>query len=103
MDEQFARVVELIAQQPTNPETPDGVVGRLQRLCCAAAQALSASGAGMSVMAEDGVRGVAAVSDPASERVEDLQFLLGEGPCIDAFATRRPVLVPDLADGAMSR
>jgi hypothetical protein len=65
--------------------------------------ALSASGAGVSVMAEDGVRGVAAASDPASERIEELQFVLGEGPCIDAFASRRPVLVSDLTDGAAHR
>jgi hypothetical protein len=62
-----------------------------------------ASGVGLSVMAADGLRGITAASDPASERIEELQFLLGEGPCIDAFATRRPVLVPNLADGAMNR
>lgn len=84
-------------------ESPGGVVGALQRLCKAAVGALSASGAGVSVMAEDGARGVAAASDPASERIEELQFVLGEGPCIDAFAWRRPVLVPDLADGAAQR
>jgi hypothetical protein len=82
---------------------PDGVVGALQRLCTVAAGALSASGAGVSVMAEDGARGVAAASGPASERIEELQFVLGEGPCIDAFASRRPVLVPDLTDGTTHR
>jgi hypothetical protein len=54
-------------------------------------------------MAEDGVRGVAAVSEPACEPLEELQFTLGEGPCLDAFAGRSPVLVPDLSDGAMRR
>jgi len=91
-----------VARQPA-AGAPDGVVGTLQRLCKAAAGALAASGIGVSVMAEDGARGVAAASDPASERVEELQFVLGEGPCIDAFATRRPVLVPDLTDGASQR
>jgi len=32
-----------------------------------------------------------------------LQFVLGEGPCIDAFEGRRPVLVAELADGAVGR
>ena len=91
-----------VAQQRTT-QAPDGVVDALQRLCSAAAGALSASGAGVSVMAEDGVRGVGAASDPASELIEELQFVLGEGPCIDAFASRRPVLVPDLMDGAAHR
>jgi GAF domain-containing protein len=103
MDDQLARVVALIAQQPTGPDAGDGVAGVLHRLCAAAVPALAASGAGISVMAEHEVRGMTTASDPVSERVEELQFVLGEGPCIDAFATRRPVLVPDLADGPMTR
>ena len=103
MGDDYSRVAAFIAQQPTTPDQPAGVVGMLQRLCGAAVHALSASGVGLSVMAANGIRGITAASDPVSERIEELQFLLGEGPCIDAFATRRPVLVPDLADGAMSR
>lgn len=103
MDDQLARVVALIAQQPGGPHAGDGVAGFLHRLCAAAVPALAAAGAGLSVMAEDGVRGMTTASDPVTERIEELQFLLGEGPCIDAFAARRPVLVPDLADGAMRR
>ena len=99
MDNQLARVVALIAQQPAGPDGGDGVASFLRRLCGAVVPALAASGAGLSVMADDEVRGLTTASDPAAERIEDLQFVLGEGPCIDAFATRRPVLVPDL--GAM--
>jgi ANTAR domain/GAF domain len=83
--------------------TGDGVIGQLQRVCRDAARALSASGVGVSVMAANGVHGVATASDPATEQIEELQFTVGEGPCVDAFATSRPVLVPDLADGAMGR
>jgi GAF domain-containing protein len=79
------------------------VAGYLQRLCAAAVPPLAASGAGLTVMADDEVRGLTTASDPVAERIEELQFLLGEGPCIDAFAARRPVLIPDLADGAMRR
>lgn len=98
-------VTGAMAHTPRQPaaEAPDGVVRALQRLCSAAVGALSASGAGVSVMAEDGARGVAAASDPASEQIEELQFVLGEGPCIDAFASRRPVLVPDLTAEAANR
>ncbi|WIM92562.1 GAF and ANTAR domain-containing protein [Actinoplanes oblitus] len=35
-------------------------------------------------------------SDAVSARVEQLQFLLGEGPCRDAYATAGPVLADDL-------
>jgi hypothetical protein len=103
MEADLARVVKLIAQQPAAPGDRDGVLGSLRRLCTAAAQALSAAGAAMRVMAEDAVRGVTVASDPVSERMEELQFVLGEGPCIDAFTSRRPVQVPNLAGDAVNR
>ena len=93
VNERVMVITELIAHQSNGPV---GTVELLRRVCGAAAQALSASGAGISVMTEAGVRGATAASDPASERREELQFVLGEGPCRDAFATRRPVLIPDL-------
>jgi hypothetical protein len=36
-------------------------------------------------------------SAPFVEEVEEVQYNLGEGPCLDAFATRAPVMIPDLA------
>jgi hypothetical protein len=44
-----------------------------------------------------------AASGPSSRRLEELQFSLGEGPGIDAFASRRPVLVADLLAHGSSR
>ncbi|WP_328459584.1 GAF and ANTAR domain-containing protein [Actinoplanes sp. NBC_00393] len=95
-EERRALARNLIGRQPT------GLV-LLQRVCRAAVEALSASGSGISVMTADGTRGVCATSDPVAERVEELQFVLGEGPCIDAFAARRPVLTADLSDRADDR
>ncbi|GLZ00679.1 GAF and ANTAR domain-containing protein [Actinoplanes sp. NBRC 103695] len=103
MDDRKSVIADLVARQPAEPA---GTAGLLRRVCRAAAKALSASGTGLSVMTEDGVRAATAASDPISERIEDLQFVLGEGPCMDAFASRRPVLVPDLDElgcGAGSR
>jgi hypothetical protein len=102
VDGVLAQFRALIAGQPDLAGQGD-TAGLLKRLCGAAVQTLSASGAGVAVMTDDGVRGVGAASDPGSERLEELQFTLGEGPCVDAYALRRPVLVPDLADGAMAR
>ncbi|HEY6647248.1 MAG TPA: GAF and ANTAR domain-containing protein [Mycobacterium sp.] len=98
----FARAKADIAGQ-SDPGGQGGTVALLQRVCGAAVKTLSASGAGVTVMTGDGVRGVSAASDPGSARLEELQFTLGEGPCVDAYASRRPVLIPDLADGAMTR
>jgi hypothetical protein len=35
-------------------------------------------------------------SDAAAARLDEIQFDLGEGPCWDALATRRPVLTSDI-------
>jgi hypothetical protein len=102
-DDPVARVRALMAAQPSGAEPGDGVVAELRRLCRAATGALSGSGAGLSVMAEDGLRGVTAASDPTAEHLDELQFVFGEGPCIDAFEARRPVLVPDVMDSAVHR
>lgn len=88
--------------QNSDPAVADAM-GQLRDVCRAASRALSASGVGLSVMRADGSYGMATASDPATERIEELQFTFGEGPCVDAFATSRPVLVPDVADGAMLR
>jgi ANTAR domain len=39
---------------------------------------------------------VMCVTDEVSERLEELQLTLGEGPCPDAFGSGGPVLAPDL-------
>jgi len=101
-DEQIAAVRALIAERDP-AGGPLGVVGWLRRLCIVATQALPAAGVGVSLIGEDGSRGVAAASDPMSETLEKLQFAVGEGPCIDAFAARCPVLEPDLGNGVTAR
>jgi hypothetical protein len=103
VEEVFTQFRALIAGQPDRGGH-GGTAGLLRRVCGVAVQALSASGAGVSMMtAQGGGRGVGAASDPGSARLEELQFTLGEGPCMDAYASRRPVLMSDLAAGAMTR
>ncbi|WP_409494564.1 GAF and ANTAR domain-containing protein [Amycolatopsis sp. cmx-11-12] len=68
---------------------------------------LSVTGAGATVLAEmptgngdgDGrpSRGLVHATNPVSAGLEDLQLTVGEGPCLDAFASGGPVLVADLA------
>jgi GAF domain-containing protein len=79
------------------------VVDELRRLCRLAVRTMPALGAGLSVVATDRQVTLLAAADPTSERLEDLQFVLGEGPCVDAAAERRPVLVPDLATDGPGR
>lgn len=77
--------------------------GWMQRLCRVATRELSASGVGMSVMSPSGAVTVLATSSPASENIEQLQFTMGEGPCLDAYEFGRPVLTPDLSVAADKR
>lgn len=93
----MARANELIDDEPLAPHGPSGTPGRLERLCSALARALPAAGVGLSLLTADTYGGgTVAASDARSRALEDLQFTLGEGPCIDAYASRRPVLEPDL-------
>jgi hypothetical protein len=102
--EPYQRVLDLIAAQPPMARAePGDVADRLRRLCCAATMALSASGVGISVLSQAGATGVFAASNEQCERLEELQFVLGEGPCIDALRDRRPVLVSHLDDEAAAR
>jgi hypothetical protein len=103
MDDHMERVRSLIAAEPTPLHDLDGIRGLMLRLCAAMGRVVGASGVGLTVMAKDGVRGVIVATDPATERLEELQYTLGEGPCVDAFGRQHPVLVPSLADGAMTR
>lgn len=66
-------------------------------LCRHAVRNLPIDGAGLTVGATDGLQAVVAATDGLARELEDLQFLTGEGPCVDAFATDRVVVQPDLA------
>jgi len=73
------------------------------RLCTVSADAVEMSGAGIMLMSDDVPKGSICSSDAVSARLEELQFDLGEGPCIDAYEHAQPVLEPDLADSETPR
>jgi len=94
-------VLSLVAREPVRADDQPTVVGRLQRLCRVARRDLAASGVGVSVVSDRGSLLTAAASSGRSAKIEELQFALGEGPCLAAIASSRPVHVPDLmAEGA---
>lgn len=85
-----------MSAQPTNDR---GRIGsRLHQVCLAAASGMDVSGAVVTLRSTSGSEAVAAASDPSSRAVAELEFSLGEGPSVDAFAHGRPVLVADLDD-----
>jgi GAF domain-containing protein len=72
-------------------------------LCRVSAEITATSGAAIMVMTEGAPRASFCASGPVSELLDDLQFTLGEGPCIEAFERDRIVLEPDLASPAKPR
>lgn len=83
----------------------DGDPGELgtKRLCQVCAEVTGMTGAGIMLMSDDVPRGALCTTDEVSALIEDLQFALGEGPCVDAFHHDAPVLEPDLAEPATPR
>lgn len=73
------------------------------RLCTACVDILGVSGAGIALITDGQHRGSLGASNSAIRVVEELQFTLGEGPCIDAFHSLEAVHAPDLGDVASNR
>lgn len=65
-------------------------------LCGSCSDHLGVTGVGMALMSEAGHQGVVGATDGTAKTMEDLQFTLGEGPCVDSSHEGRPVLQPDL-------
>jgi hypothetical protein len=89
-----ARTAEILSTIAAAGRDDGGLPHRLVTAC---GRALPVSGVGMVLMSHDGPAGTVAVTDGSAAKLEDLQFTLGEGPCVDASRSGRPVLQPDLA------
>jgi GAF domain-containing protein len=74
-----------------------------ERLCRCCAEITGTDGGGIMLFHEGGSRGSVCTTDSVSTLIEELQFTLGEGPCIDACRHGRPILEPDLLSPATSR
>jgi hypothetical protein len=65
-------------------------------LCSTCVGLSGVDGVAVSVVYEGASRGTFGSSSTSSRRLDEYQFTFGEGPCLDAVATREAVLVPDL-------
>lgn len=86
--------VEEMLQSLASPAVGPPLIDRLCELC---ATSLSVTGVGVSVTAGRGMQSAVASTDVISSRIEQMQELFGEGPCVDAVATGAPVLMDDLS------
>ena len=69
------------------------------RICQACVDGLDIDGAAISLLTASVSRATLWATDPTAELLEDLQFTLNEGACMEAATTGNPVLVPDLHRG----
>jgi hypothetical protein len=75
-------------------DTDDVALAR--RICRACISGLGVDGAVLSVLTATVSRTTLWASDATAELLEELQFTLNEGACMEAASTGRPVFVPDL-------
>jgi len=74
----------------------DDATTAVARLARAARQMIpAATGAGVSLLDADGTRISTASTDPAVEAADALQYQLGMGPCLSAWATQEPQRIED--------
>jgi GAF domain/ANTAR domain len=96
MADRYTQVKALIAAQPMPPGVePAAVV--LQQLCAAASGHLPITETAATILSDTGVPAVIAASGRLAQNLEDIQNTAGEGPGVDAYHKRRPILVPALA------
>ncbi|MGA4849880.1 GAF and ANTAR domain-containing protein [Streptomyces sp. G5(2025)] len=66
-----------------------------RRLCRALCEGLPADGASLAFLTETPYRQLLHATDPLTLRLEELQFLADEGPCVSAAVSGKPLLVED--------
>jgi hypothetical protein len=66
------------------------------QLCQACVQVLDVDGLSLAMISGRTVRETLCAQGPDALKIDQLQFALDEGPCLEAYSQGRPVLVPDL-------
>ena len=67
------------------------------------AEITGVDGAGIMLLADGHPQASVCTSDYISSRIEELQYTLGEGPCIDAHRQHTPIAEPDLSEPTTPR
>jgi hypothetical protein len=73
------------------------------RLCAVCPGVVGVTGAGVMLMSGDIPHGSLSTTDDVSQLIEELQYTLGEGPCVDAYQQDSVVAEPDLAEPVARR
>ncbi|MFD2079813.1 GAF and ANTAR domain-containing protein [Actinopolymorpha cephalotaxi] len=87
-------LTRLVAQN--GPQAP-------RRICEAVVASSLADGAAVTLISDPDRQEPICATDEIATRLDELQFSLAEGPCLDAHSLGQPVLVSDIADPADTR
>lgn len=92
--ERLLRILALLGSD----EGPSG-----RRLCEVAAKVTAMTGAGIALMTDRGPQATLGATDTVSALIEDLQYTLGEGPCVDAYRLGTVIAEADLTAPSAAR
>lgn len=84
---------ERLGAAVTGAESP---LAAADRLCEACVDLLEVDGASISLIKDGTTQGTFGSSGELARALDELQFTYGQGPCMDAVATNRPVSAEDL-------
>jgi hypothetical protein len=71
----------------------------ISAICDTAARLTGTDGAAVAVLvASHGVRELVYATDPSAQQIDEIQFTVGDGPCLDAYHGDRPELCPRVGD-----
>jgi hypothetical protein len=94
--DRLARVVDRLIAAGASPSAPGP-------LCQVAANLVAVTGAGVMILADGVPQASLCTTGGVSELIEELQYTLGEGPCIDAYRTGGVISEPDLVAPGQNR
>ena len=80
-----------------------GLLAAVSALCTDGSRGSGTDGASVSLSGAGDVLSPVWATDSTARALEERQLTLGEGPCLEAAASRRPVLVEDLRIPAVGR
>jgi hypothetical protein len=90
------RILNALATDGTDKVSARGLCERINTI-------LEVGGTGVMLMTGDVAYGSLCATNEVSELIEELQYSLGEGPCIDAYGQDQVIAEPDLACPKTSR
>lgn len=80
-------------------QTPAEAFGVTKRLSRELVEGTGIDGVGVALFASEATRDLVFATDTVAEELDEMQFTLGEGPCLDAFRFHRPELHDDIVGG----